>query len=368
MQKTKRSDFILLFIMMALLAVGGISLSLFPSPQYAKAEKRNLAPFPTVSAAGLVDGSVCTKLDAYASERLPFRTPLRHLWGATQLCLGLRESHGVILCRDGSLCRRLQTSEQILCQNTTALCRLQALLGDTPLTVAVVPRRIEARAEVLPALYRTTEEQSTWSALPDTVLPLTDITGDADWFRTDHHWTQQGAYRAYCRLGAELGYTPLPSTCFWQESVFNAFFGSSASAAGLPGVSPDTVTLWRRDGDHSFRVLRDGKAADFTGLYDTQRLGTGDEYAVFLGGNCGVLEIDRGEGDSRPVLLVLRDSFASALLPFLSQHYRILAIDTRYCPAPGKYLERADLALCLFGLQTLTDTPLFSFLQRTPKA
>ncbi len=368
MQKTKRSDFILLFIMALVITVGGVCLSLFPAAQYSKTEKRNLATLPQISAAGLLDGSVCTALDAYASERFPFRTPLRRLWGATQLCLGLRESHGVILCRDGSLCRRLHTNEQTLQQNQAAICRLQSVLDDVPLTVAVVPRRIEARAEVLPSLYSTGREQSTWSALPDTFLSLDDITGDADWFHTDHHWTAQGAYRAYCRLGAALGYTPLPSTCFWQQTVSQSFWGSSASAAGIPGINPDTVTLWRTDADTSFRVLRDGKPTDFSDFYDLKKLGTGDEYAVFLGGNCGVLEIDRGEGDQRPVLLVLRDSFASALLPFLSQHYRILAIDTRYCPAPQKYLERADLALCLFGLQTLSDTPLFSFLQRTPKA
>ena len=353
--------------MVTLITLGALAITLFPAPQYSKEEKRNLAAFPEMNATALFDGSVCSTLEAYATERMPARTLLRRLWGATQLAMGLGEAHGVILCRDGSLCRRSQTNEQMLAQNVNGLEGLQDSLGDIPLTTAIVPRRIDARAEILPSLYKGTDEKNICKALPDTALFFGEITQDAQWFRTDHHWTQEGAYHAYCALGSALGYVALPRSHFIRQTVWDRFFGSSAAAAGIPYLRPDTLTVWRSENEPSFRVLRDGASAEFFGLYDFSKLDTGDEYAVFLGGNCGVLEIDLGEEDERPVLLVLRDSFASALLPFLAQHYRILAVDPRYAPAPQKHFARADLALCLFGFQTIAATPVFSFLSRMPK-
>ena len=345
---------ILLACMGAFLAAGGVSLTLFPAPRFAEAENRYLAEFPTLTATGLLDSSVMSSLDNYATERAPFRAPCRALWSMVQLCLGEREAHGVILCRDRSLSRRLTVDEDVLTRNLAALPHIREALEDIPLTVAIAPRRIDARREVLPTLYNSERDLALYSILPEGIVTFSECRSDVEWFHTDHHWTATGAYTAYVRLGKELDFEPCSEDAFTLETASDHFFGTSHAAAGIPFITPDKITLWRYPDDDTFRVKRDGQAATFSGLYDVDKLSTSDGYAVFLGGNCGILEIDQGDGDDRPLLLLIRDSFASALIPFLAKHYRIAAIDPRYRTASLSDFTEADAALILCGMQTIS--------------
>lgn len=365
MPKSGWGEKFLLIGTVSILLVGGVGLSLFPAARFSATENRHLAAFPVLSVEAVASGAYTAALDDFATERLPFRGICRHVYATSERALLRGESHGVILCRDGSLCRRLPVNEQAYERNLAALPRLQRALGALPLTVAVAPRRIDVRSEVLPALYDTAREQGVWEKLPAGVVTFLDATDDAKWYRTDHHWTAEGAYFAYVKLSRYLKYVPFPESDFLPEAASESFLGTSAAAAGFPRITPDTVRVWRYDGDQSYRVLRDGKPAAFTGLYDGEKLLGSDQYSLFLGGNCGTLQIDLGEGDTRPTLLVIKDSFANSVLPFLARHYRILAIDPRYrTGALSTFAKKADAALVLCGMQTLTEAPFFAPLLR----
>ncbi len=364
MKKAGIGDKILLASTAAILLLGSAGLCLFPAARFSATENRNLAAFPTFSTETLANGTYTAALDDYATERLPFRGVCRRLYAASELALLRGESHGVILCRDGSLCRRLEVNKQMYQKNLAVLPRLQRTLGDLPLTIAVAPRRIDVRSEVLPALYDTAREQAVWEALPTGVVTFLDATADGQWYRTDHHWTAEGAYFAYVRLSRNLGYVPHPASDFTPVTVSKSFLGTSAAAAGFPHITPDTVSVWRYEGDENYRVLRDGKPTSFAGLYDEEKLLGSDQYSLFLGGNCGLLQIDAGEGDARPTLLVIKDSFANSLLPFLARHYRIVAVDPRYYTGRLQSLANGtDAALVLCGMQTLTTSPFLSLLR-----
>ena len=365
MRKTQKWDALLLFLTATVLLLGGVGLTFFPAPRFSAAENRRLAAFPTASVHALANGTYTAGLDDYATERVPFRGICRTLNASCALALWRRESHGVILCRDGSLCRRTEINETAFRQNLSALSRLPKVLGKLPLAVAVAPRRIDARSEVLPTLYDTAREQALWQELPAGTATFLDATNDTYWYRTDHHWTSEGAHFAYVRLSRYLGYAPYAANEFTPVTLSKSFLGTSAAAAGFPEITPDTVSVWRYEGDGDYRVLRDGVSAAFQGLYDLAKLREQDQYSLFLGGNCGLLQIDRGEGDERPLLLVVKDSFANTVLPFLARHYRILAVDPRYyagsLPLP---LDELDQVLVLCGMQTLTQTPFFTALLR----
>ena len=365
MKKTGFFNALFLALAAAPLLVGGVALLAFPAPVYSERENRTLATLPSFTAAAWFDGSAVRALDDYAAERFPARDLCRAVYATGELALRRREVHGVILGRDGSLIRRPTESDTYFLQNMRALEKLESTL-DLPLTTAVAPRRIDVRGEVLPALYDTAREREIWSRLPEETVTFLDCTADDCWYRTDHHWTAAGAYFAYARLGGVLGYAPFPREDFSPEIVSTSFLGTSDAAAGIPGISPDTVSVWHFAGEEAYRVRRDGEPAAFTGVYDYEKLRARDCYQVFLGGNCGLSEITRGEDDDRPVLLVVRDSFGSALLPFLARHYRIIAVDPRYRAADfAKLAAAADRVLVLCGMQTLTDGPFLTPLLRT---
>lgn len=360
MQKRRWADRGLLLITVIFLLVGCGALTFFPAARFSAVENRNLADLPAFSAAKVADGSFTAALDAYATERFPARRTLRGLRGLYQIAAGKREVGGVLLCTDGTLCKRMTLNDRAYAQNLSALRTMRTVYGEK-LTVAVAPRRIDARTEVLPALYDQSENAGVWQTLqeklPDAIT-FPDLTADAHWYRTDHHWSTEGAYRAYCDLGSVMGFVPYGEDAFTAQVVSESFLGTSDAAAGLPFITPDRITLYRYQDDTAFTVKKDGKAAPFVGFYDTERLCTRDQYAVFLGGNCGVLEI--ADGQDRPSLLVIKDSFANALLPFLSRHFSITAIDPRYCSDRiDAYVSAADQVLVLCNMQTLTESAVF---------
>lgn len=363
----KRRGFALVLCFSVLLTAGGVWLALFPAARLSPTENRLLADAPTLTLATLCDGSYAAAWDTYATERFPARAALRRARSLFHLALGEREVGGVILCRDGSLSRRIETDERAYLQNLTALGRLRErwqLLG-AEVTAMVVPRRIEARTAVLPQICEPpdTKDWQTLAARCPWAMALTDCTEADYWYRTDHHWTAHGAYFAYCRLAEVWGITPFSD--FRREVVATDFYGTSDAAAGIPHIQPDTITLYRFTGEENLVVTRDGKEASFDGLYDLQRLAERDKYAVYLGGNTARLEISLGEGDTRPHLVVVRDSFADALLPFLARHFRITAIDPRYhVGSLDTLLEEGSRVLVLCGMQSICASVFFTPLLR----
>ena len=57
---------------------------------------------------------------------------------------------------------------------------------------------------------------------------------------------------------------------------------------------------------------------EVTGLYDLEKLEVYDKYAAFLHGNNG---LSRVEGDGEGSILVVKDSYANSLVPFLTANY-----------------------------------------------
>ena len=65
-------------------------------------------------------------------------------------------------------------------------------------------------------------------------------------------------------------------------------------------------------------------------MYDSSCLEGSNQYEVFLGGDTSVVDIRTASESSRRLLLV-KDSFANSLLPYLALSYReIYVFDPRY--------------------------------------
>ncbi|MBE6594674.1 MAG: hypothetical protein E7644_02625 [Ruminococcaceae bacterium] len=362
-------DRVTLAVLALMVTSGGIALAFFPAERMSVTENRLLAEEPAFSMEALADGSYAAGWDAYATERFPGRSALRAVRATVELAAGKGEVNGVILGRDGSLLRRHTANAAAWEKNRRALARVeqQAAAAKCPLTVAIAPRRIDACAAQLPVCYRNDREAALYAKVREALPTALLLSGfeEGEWFRTDHHWQASGAYRAYVALGDALGYEPYPLAAFTPQTVSESFLGTADAAAGIPGIVPDAITLLRYEGDEAFSVKTEGKPAPFAGFYDMEKLKTRDGYGVFLGGNYGMLTVDPEEGDQRPTLLLVKDSFANALIPFLARHYRIVAVDPRYGrPDMNTLLAGADKALVLCGLETLAESPFLAPLLR----
>ena len=122
------------------------------------------------------------------------------------------------------------------------------------------------------------------------------------------------------------------------------------------------MELYRYEGDTEYTVIADEKQIS---LYDMGKLVSADKYGVFLGGNHARVDIT-AKGKARPRLLIVRDSFADSLVPFLAIHYDITLIDLRYFKSSVAQLVKSggyDKVLVLLNISELATSKNLSYLQ-----
>ena len=112
---------------------------------------------------------------------------------------------------------------------------------------------------------------------------------------------------------------------FVKKTVSNIFYGTLWSAGGMKWVAPDSVEVWYLGNEEDFLVVADGKELD--GLYNPKWLSKKDHYSIFLDGTHDVVTITRKDGVARPTLLLIKDSFANSVAPFLAQHFDLVLLN-----------------------------------------
>lgn len=150
------------------------------------------------------------------------------------------------------------------------------------------------------------------------------------YFRSDHHWTALGAYYAYEAFAEAAGYTMIPLAQYDTEE-YPGFLGTSYAATLSTAMkrNPDVLTLYKPSVSSTLTVS-DGESFIRRELFDKQYSEKDEKYSTFLGGDFGYGILRTKSGTNR-VLMVIKDSYANALIPFLIPHYKeIHIIDPRY--------------------------------------
>lgn len=351
MQKLKKQDLLLLVFLYCVLLLGGLSTLLFPAKQFSEKENRTLSEMPRLTRDSLFKGDYTKNVDTYLAEHIPTKESMRAIRAVSELGLGKCTVNGVLICPNGRLIPQGRDDARAKSRNTRAIAKIKSLAKENgiPCSVCVLPKQTSLSA-LVPPFYAATP-----SAAESTLKAF--LNDPAYWYRTDHHMTTAGAFALYTFLGDALHYTPYGSEKFIPATASDAFLGTSDAKAGLPLTRPDTITLYRYEGDLDYSIKKDGAPFALTAFYDMDKLQTRDGYGIFFGGNHALLEIDQGESDTRPALLVIKDSYANALLPFLALHYRLIVADPRYgAPSVEALADRADRILILCGEETLSGS------------
>lgn len=342
-----------------------------------------LATLPDLSLDALLDGSLTRKIGDFCADQFPIRSAFVAIKAGTELALFKQENNGVLLGREGYLIKRADLTDATytaLSDNVSAIHRFDEALTSKgiPFDVAIVPRSVDVNISKLPPLYPTADAAVIWARLlaectaqgvayQSLTEPLRACaeTGEQVWFHTDHHWTARGAYEAYLALADTLGYTPYPLDSFTEETVTESFFGTTYASAGMRWTAADTLSLMRYEGDEQVitEIVEGGQTVrTIEGLYDMGALATHDKYSVFLGGTNTHIRIRSTAETERPVLLIVKDSYAQSLAPYLARHFDLILLDPRtFKTASGTVsallTEYApDRVLLLYGIDTLCDS------------
>lgn len=352
-------------------ALGVLTFSL-PREEFSEVENRYLATPPTLSAEAVFSGRYTGDVADFVSDHVPFRLTLLRGKCESERLLGRAENNHVLFGKDGYLIKRLEwRDDETFRESISGAMNVMHLLEErgVPATLVCAPRAIDALVGYLPdgypkdgadALTAYLEEHAEGALFPAPLLAEKAANGEQVFFHTDHHWTPLGAYYIYEMLGKTMCYTPLSLSDFDAEVATESFVGTSASAVLARNVTPDRIVRYRYRGDDALTVTDMTTGEVERGLYRDKFLNEKDKYASFLGGNFAHLRIT-GEGD-RPRLLMVKDSYANCLVPFLALHYDIDLVDLRYVrgDAPAFLTDlltsdEFDTALLLFNVQSLSD-------------
>lgn len=330
-----------------------------PARERSEWENRPLATLDAPSWASVLSGRWMDAAEKVVADQLPARDgwmKVNALWETAML---RTERNGVLL---GARGRRFEACAEAALNRQTAeanLAALEALAAQTglPVRLLLAPMSSAVCPEALPWRYPAANQEEWLAALyarasrvrPVDVLPaMRKLDGDALYYRLDHHWTAEGARVAYEALAALWGQpVAMPSETLRAEP----FYGSYFARAPAPFCQPDTLTF-DVYGDVTLRIGEEVKPL----LYSPEALEGRDKYAALLWGNHGALVLENA--DAPPgTLLVLKDSYANALLPALAQHFsRVVAVDLRYFT--GNVTELAmevDEILCLYGVTSFVS-------------
>jgi len=383
-------------VTMALLTI--IGQFFFLRPMHSDLEKRDLTPFPEITATRLVDGSFFSDLALWYGDTYPLREPLVRASQALGNLYGIQPKTQMVgrttggdelpVAAEGEagatpapveaasddevvevpteryMAEEIQNKimEGLYVNNGAAYniyyfdqesveqyaramntCA-QNLKGEATVYSILAPTSAGALLDekTLEDLGGTDQQQAIkyFYSLYDPIVHGVNVydtlrahNDEYIYFRTDHHWTQLGAYYAYqefCREKREQ-----PSNIMAREKVtFDNFLGTFYAELGNADMeaNPDYVDAYIPNSTNDMVIwTEDGEEVETNVVTDVSDWNIYSKYNCFISGDRPLSRIDNPTKDDGSSCLVIKDSFGCAFVPLLVDDYQTTwVIDFRY--------------------------------------
>lgn len=303
-------------------------------------ENRTLAHSVQPTMQGVASGKDMLKMESYFADQLLLRGTFVEM--QARLSKNLFQQpfrNGIYTAENGYMIEPSQAAQPVI---PSAFQQFTKDV-DRPVYFALAPSKtvIAERDGIIPDYVASNAEQryktmqAGFMKAGITSIPL-DALKLTDYFKTDHHWNVDGAYQAYGEIIRTVAKTEptLKKVEVDPESKRaseHPYFGSLARKTTLAYASTgDKIEYYDAGQFKGIDVCYDKKCGQ--PLIDEQFIKEegdyADRYEVFMRGNHGILSMtSKTKG---PKLLVLKDSFANPVLPFLARSANLEVVDIRY--------------------------------------
>ncbi len=363
----KRKGIITTLSFLLVIAFFSLGTLFTPDRTFSDNENRGLQTFPKISLSGVVRGETQSLINDYASDQLIFRDGLITLKTCLQYASGKRDIGGVYIGKGYQYVDKLLESD---INDTTFNNNLSAIelffdsitesSPKTNLYLLPIPTSTVSVGETLPKGAQVFSQESRIEKLKAIqgakYIDVYNEFAKAEkvlYYKTDPHWTNDGAYLAYSQFCATAKKDLAPYDLHTLGS--DEFKGTLYSKAPLPYAKNDSILLYDRTACDNYTVTIG--QTESKGIYKYDYLNKKDKYSVFLGGNQALVTVSGGEGKGH--LLLIRDSFASSILPYLMKNYESVSlVDTRYFTSSLKQLTQYNKytdILIMLGLKNLVE-------------
>ncbi len=357
-------DKLMIALFAIILLVVPITTILLPKADRSENENRTLAKFPSLvnqtklnKAENLKDvidafkwdylveredASFMDDFETYFSDHLAGRELWVKASNRLSRLMGKEEINGVYTI-NGMMIESFRDYDKKEVENSiNAVNDFAERYSDIPMFFLLAPTAQEIYKSRIPSYAGVTNEKAFIDECSqkltnlNVIDALSYLSGRSDeyiYYRTDHHWTSLGAYYAYSAAAKQLGFNAIGLDKFNVETASNSFRGTLYSKTLDESITPDSIDyFFLASGEPSVKMTRINGAEmeTFDSLYVRDYLEVKDKYSSFTGSNVPVVTIET-DVDNDKELLIIKDSYAHSLVPFLSKHYKkITMVDLRY--------------------------------------
>lgn len=217
-----------------------------------------------------------------------------------------------------------------------------ALGDDVNVYNMVVPTSVEFYLPKKFNKYSSSEKDAIdhiYSSYTADVIPVdaySEIAAHTDeyiYLRTDHHWSQRGAYYGYSALTKAMGETPPNIDTDYTVKTKEGFVGSLYSYTNDATLknSPETFTYYMPKTEYTaYYYAYDTLASKGAGSLFYELAEGSNCYGMFVGGDAVHSKTVTKNNTGRKIC-VFKESYGNALIPFLVDSFdEIYVIDIRY--------------------------------------
>lgn len=316
--------------------------AIVPDKEKSELENRALESRPRFNLTTVLSGDFMEQWEKYLSDQFAGRNTWRRVKVGLDRLGGAKMENNIYIGKGGQLMENIEVpDEDQLDANMTAIQNFAQTYEDIPVTMMLVPDAACILTDRLPAFAEVEDQRQMFSMAErklgdsvnwiDTVSILNKHKSEKLYYKTDHHWTTQGAFYVFQEAAQTFGIEGDVSDDFVSYTVTDSFNGVLAASSGVGLDERELIDIYvPTEGDDDVIVDYVDEGRKTTSLYDSSKLDTRDKYGVFLGGNTSVIDI-KTVSTSQKRLLIVKDSFADCFIPFLAPYYReIVVVDPRY--------------------------------------
>lgn len=346
MKKLLKYPLLLLFA--AFLVVVGIADMFASNRDFSEMENRKLAKRPPLRWESLISLDTNNKFsnlyETYINDQFIGRDGWITLKSVCESALGKIENNGIVYGKEDHLFDKYTVADDWRVDKnvgflSTFIERYRELSN---VTVALTPNSYEIYRDLLPAGLNNVDQREyitkIYGKLPEgaqklDLLSVMDAARDGYiYYRTDHHWTTEGAYEAYKAFVESRGQEAVSmETLAPMARTAPGFYGTYYNKCKLFSAKSDTITWY----DVPFEsIVIDGEEKPT--INDDAKWEAHDKYAAFLWSNNGVTVIksdnnlNRQEGKISRIL-VIKDSYGNCFSPYLTYNYdEVYVVDPRF--------------------------------------
>ena len=322
-------------------------------------ENREMNEIPQISQENVFSGKFASDFEAYTGDNIGLRSYFTAMSKSMDSAKGITPETGSVISSNkdigtGTTIKMTllfvedTVMEMFLKKEDTEKMDIDALNmfaeklpKDIKLYSMLIPTQLEFREPIYKNLQDSqTDAISEMYGMLDKRVTAVDVcetlgehSDEYIYFRSDHHWTQLGAYYAYRAFAKTAGVTAVNNTDYKKYQI-RGMLGYLYDRVNTPDVTknPDTVEWYDLDEKEAIKVTSlkynaDGTFTESEGtMYHEDKRG----YSFFFGSDYPVLELENTEKSDGKTIVVIKDSYANAFAPWLIKSYhKVILVDPR---------------------------------------